>query len=54
MVIKAGEMGNEDAISLEGKINHYRNLIRGKFYICLIIHIQKERSMKDKVVPVES
>ena len=49
--IKQGTLLNGEAQVLAGKINHYLNLIRGKFERCLIIHlVQDAKSKKEEVV----
>ena len=50
--IRQGTLLNEEAKVLAGKINHYSNIINGKFERCLIIHIVDEAKRKDEVVKV--
>ena len=40
--IREGELMNVEAMTLVGKLNHYSNLVEGKFERCLIIHLVKE------------
>ena len=49
--IKEGVLLNEEAMTLTGKLNHYSNLVNGKFERCLVIHlVQDKAKKKDKVV----
>ena len=50
--IRQGTLLNEEAKVLAGKINHYSNIIGGKYERCLIIHIVDEAKKKDEVVVV--
>ena len=37
--LRTGHIQNGDALSLAGRINHYSNMVAGKFNRCLIIHL---------------
>ena len=37
--IRSGYIKNGDAVSLAGKINHYSNMVNGKFNRCLLVHL---------------
>ena len=39
-------------MSLVDKINHYSNLVQGKFEWCQIIHVAESYAKEDKVVLV--
>jgi hypothetical protein len=47
--IRQGSLMNGEAQVLAGKINHYSNIVNGKYEICLIIHIVEEAKGKDDV-----
>ena len=49
--IRQGKLLKEEAMTLEGKINHYSNLVRGKFKRCLVLHLVRDKDKKkDEVV----
>ena len=50
--IRDGEMTNREAMVLAGKINHYSNLVGGKYERCLIIHLADDKVKKDEMVKV--
>jgi hypothetical protein len=50
--IREGQLMNKEAMCLAGKINHYSNLVAGKFERCLIIHVVEADNRKGKMVEV--
>ena len=50
--IKQGNLRNGEAMTLAGKIDHYANLVNGKFECCLLIHLVQDDRSKDLLVKV--
>ena len=50
--IREGELRNEEAMILAGKLNHYSNLVEGRFERCLVIHLVKDKAWKEEMVTV--
>ena len=50
--IRYGLLLKQEVMSLVDKINHYSNLLQGKFEWCQIIHIAESYAKEDKVVLV--
>ena len=44
--IKQGSLMKGEAETLAGKINHYSNLVSGRYERCLIIHLVRDRDSK--------
>ena len=50
--IRSGYIKNGDAVSLAGKINHYSNMVNGKFNRCLLVHLGNADERDEKVIKI--
>ena len=51
--VREGKLLNEEVQVIAGKINHYANLVKGKFERSLIIHAVEEKKSKKEVIVIE-
>ena len=50
--IREGKLQNGEAMTLAGKLNHYSNLVGGKYERCFVIHLVKDKAWKETMVTV--